>query len=209
MNSRITTIFLSVGLLLTLWVFLFSFTDQIKLPGDNTGFEPPQPINYSHRLHAGEMRIVCQHCHTGAEVGKHAAIPSASTCMNCHKNVTAPFLEVKQEQTSADMEKRQPKLIVSTELKKLYDAVGFNPDSNKYLNKSKPIAWARVHSLADFVYFNHSAHVNSGVDCQTCHGPVETMERVRQVKDFTMGYCVNCHRTSNLSGVNGKCSRAD
>ena len=193
-----------VAVILAASVFIFSFTSKIKIPGDHTGYEPTQPINYSHRLHAGELQINCQFCHTSANKGKHAAIPSASICMSCHKNVTAPFLDVKQENESAEIEKRSPRLIVSEELKKLYNSVGFNPDSNRYDKKGTPIVWTKVNQLADFVYFNHSAHVNSGVECQNCHGPVETMERVRQVKNYTMGYCVNCHRDKNLNGVNNK-----
>ena len=203
MNSRITTIYLSLAVLLTATLFFFSFTDKIKLPGDHTGYEPIQPINYSHRLHAGELQIQCQFCHTGADKGKHAAIPSASTCMSCHKNISAPFLDVKQEEKNAEKEKRKPKIIVSSELKKLYNFTGFNPEKNIYENNGKPIEWSKIHSLADFVYFNHSAHVNRGVDCQKCHGEVQTMERVRQVTDFTMGYCVNCHRDVNKNGING------
>lgn len=204
MKSKTLTVYLSISVLLVFSITLFSYSTKVKLPGDNTGYEPVQPINYSHRLHAGELQINCQFCHTAANKGKHAAVPSASVCMGCHKNVTAPFLDVKQEEESANTEKRPPQLIVSKELKKLYDATGFNPDSNKYDKKGKPIVWEKIYTLADFVYFNHSAHVNSGVECQNCHGAVETMERVRQVTNFTMGYCVNCHRDKNLNGVNGK-----
>jgi hypothetical protein len=75
------------------------------------------------------------------------------------------------------------------------------PDSTK---KPTPIEWVKVHNLPDFVYFNHSAHVTAGVECQTCHGEVQTMERVRQVNDLSMGWCVNCHRDANANGVKGK-----
>ena len=57
-----------------------------------------------------------------------------------------------------------------------------------------PIQWTKVHVLPDFVYFNHSRHVQRGVSCETCHGNVANMERVEQVSPFTMGWCVNCHR---------------
>jgi hypothetical protein len=70
--------------------------------------------------------------------------------------------------------------------------------------KAKAIPWVRVHNLPDFAYFDHRAHVVAGVACQKCHGPVETMERVRQVESLSMGWCVNCHRDANLHGVAGK-----
>jgi hypothetical protein len=56
------------------------------------------------------------------------------------------------------------------------------------------IAWTKVHNLPDFVYFNHSRHVLSGVACQRCHGAVETMARIEQVMPLTMGWCLSCHR---------------
>jgi hypothetical protein len=153
-----------------------------------------QPIAYSHRLHAGEMQIQCQYCHFGADKSRHAGIPPASVCMNCHKFVTASLGAVRAEDEDAAKEKRAPRPIVSPELRKLYDAV----------NTGTPIAWNRIHSLPDFVYFDHRPHVNAGVACQQCHGPVEAMERVRQVSDLTMGWCVNCHRDSNRTGVAGR-----
>jgi len=58
----------------------------------------------------------------------------------------------------------------------------------------RPIPWLRVHRLADFVYFDHSIHVNKGVGCETCHGRVDQMARVYQVAPLTMGWCLDCHR---------------
>ena len=72
-----------------------------------------------------------------------------------------------------------------------------NPNIDKlreaYNNKT-PIKWAKVHMLPDFVHFNHKRHVQKGVACQTCHGPIETMKKVKQHSDLSMGWCVNCHR---------------
>lgn len=205
MNSRILTIFLSLALLLSVIVFLGSYTHTYRLPGNNEGYEPIQPISYSHRLHAGELGIDCQHCHTGADKGIAASIPSANICMNCHRYVSAPIVDVKAEDELASKENRKPRRLVSPEIKKIYNALGLDdelkPDPAK---KTTPISWVKIHTLPDFVYFNHSAHVNAGVACQTCHGPVETMERVRQVSILTMGWCVNCHRDTNAHGVNGK-----
>lgn len=192
MNSRILTIVLGVAVAFS-GLLLVSRASMFHLPGNQQGYEPAQPIAYSHRLHAGEMQIQCQYCHFGADKSRHAGIPPASVCMNCHKFVTAPLGAIRAEDEAATKEKRAPRPIVSAELQKLYTAV----------NTSTPIAWNRIHSLPDFVYFDHRPHVNAGVACQQCHGPVETMERVRQVSDLTMGWCVNCHRQSNRTGVAG------
>lgn len=191
-HSRVFTIVLSVAIAFS-GVLLVSRAAIFHLPGNHQGYEPAQPIAYSHRLHAGELQIQCQYCHFGADKSRHAGIPPASVCMNCHKFVTAPLGAVRAEDEAADKEKRAPRPIVSAELRKLYDAV----------NTATPIAWNRIHSLPDFVYFDHRPHVGAGVACQQCHGPVETMERVRQVSDLTMGWCVNCHRDSNRAGVAG------
>ena len=186
-------------------IFLGSYTRNYMFPGNELGYEPVQPIAYSHRLHAGELGIACLHCHGAAEMGKHAGIPPASYCLNCHRFVSAPWVEVKAENDLADKERRKPRLIVSPEIRKIYDAMGLN-DEAKPDSARRPtyIVWNKVHNLPDFVYFNHSAHVNAGVDCQSCHGAVETMERVRQVNDLSMGWCVNCHRDANANGVNGR-----
>ncbi len=205
LNSRLLTVILSVAVLLTLSVFLTSFTNNIKLPDNHQGYEPVQPIAYSHRLHAGELGIACLHCHHGAERSKAAGIPSMNVCMNCHKFVTAPWVNVKAEDELATKEKRKPRQILSTELKKIYDALALDNELKPIPMKTQiPVQWMKVHNLPSFVYFNHSGHVNAGVECQTCHGAVETMERVRQVSDLSMGWCVNCHRDANKSGVNGK-----
>jgi hypothetical protein len=192
-RSRVLTIVLGVAVCFS-GVLLVSRAAIFHLPGNHQGYEPVQPIAYSHRLHAGEMQIQCQYCHFGADKSRHAGIPPASVCMNCHKFVTASLGAVRAEDEDAAKEKRAPRPIVSPELRKLYDAV----------NTGTPIAWNRIHSLPDFVYFDHRPHVNAGVACQQCHGPVEAMERVRQVSDLTMGWCVNCHRDSNRTGVAGR-----
>ena len=62
------------------------------------------------------------------------------------------------------------------------------------VQQERPIRWVQVHKLPDFVYFNHSQHVLSGVQCQNCHGPIESVDRVRQVAPLTMGWCLDCHR---------------
>lgn len=63
----------------------------------------------------------------------------------------------------------------------------------------KPVPWVRVHDLPDYVYFNHSAHVNRGVGCVSCHGRIDTMERVQQVNTLSMGWCLECHRAPDAN----------
>jgi hypothetical protein len=203
MKSRIITITLATGLALSL-TLLGSRARQAYLPDNQQGYEPVQPIAYSHRLHAGELQIPCLYCHFGAQSSRHAGVPPASVCMNCHRFVTSTLGAQRAEDELAAKENRKPRRVVSAELQKLYDALGL--DSNLQPDPAKtprPIAWTRIHELPSFVYFDHRAHVHANVPCQQCHGPVETMERVRQVADLRMGWCVNCHRQVNQTGVAG------
>lgn len=177
-------IVLGVGLLFSA-LLLASRAGHFRLPGNQQGYEPVQPIAYSHRLHAGELGIDCLYCHSGAERSRHAGIPAAQVCMNCHKFVTDTLGAVRAEDDAAAREKRAPRQVVSPELKKLFASV----------QAGRPVEWIKVHNLPDYVYFDHRAHVGAGVACQTCHGPVETMERVRQASTLSMGWCVDCHRT--------------
>lgn len=175
------------------------------LPGNQRGYEPGQPIAFSHRLHAGEMQIACLYCHSGAERSRHAGIPAVNVCMNCHRFVSAPLAAVRAEDELARQQNRAPRRVVSPEIQKLYDVLALGPDMRRDPSRQPhPIAWVKVHNLPDFVYFDHRPHVNAGVTCQTCHGPVETMERVRQVQDLSMGWCVNCHRSVDRAGLDGK-----
>ncbi len=170
---------------------------QFRLPGNEQGYAPEQPIRYSHRLHAGELGMDCLACHYGAERSRHAGIPSPDVCMACHKHVTASSDVTIAEKQLAVEEGRDPVVIVSPELRKLYDAMGLGEDLEPDPSKTPtPIAWVRVHSLPDHVYFDHRVHVARGLACQQCHGPVQTMERVRQVETMSMGWCIECHRAS-------------
>ncbi len=176
-----------------------------RLPGNNQGYEPAQPLAYSHRLHAGDMKIACVYCHSGAERSRFAGIPGTSICMNCHRQVTASRASVEQEQAAAKSENRAVARVIAPELKKLYDSLALDEKLVPIKGQAaRPMSWVRVHNLPEFVRFDHSAHVGSGVACQTCHGPIETMERVRQESPLSMGWCVNCHRDVNEHGVNGK-----
>ncbi|MDP7034032.1 MAG: cytochrome c3 family protein [Planctomycetota bacterium] len=177
----------------------------LRLPGNDQGYSPVQPIAYSHRLHAGELGISCLYCHQGAESGRYAGVPAASTCMNCHQFVSSTIAAQRAEDEAAKKEERSPKRVISSELKKLYDALGLGSDLKRVPSKElKPLAWERIHKLPDHVLFAHGPHVKAGVSCQTCHGDVQRSERVRQHSDLSMGWCVNCHREVNRNGVDGK-----
>ena len=204
MQQRTITVALIIGLCFSVMA-LVSGMSSWRLPDRETGYAPVQPINYSHRLHAGELQISCKFCHTSADKSRYAGIPSSDVCMKCHKFVTSSFDEMQDEIKKAEAEKRQPVRIVSDELKKLFESFGLDDSLQTAAGATpKPIPWIRVHNLPDYVYFDHRAHVAAGVACQRCHGPVESMERVRQVESLSMGWCVNCHREATENGVNGK-----
>lgn len=208
-KTLITTLVLAVIIL----VGYTTVNNAIDL-GRQQGYAPEQPIKYSHELHAGQNKIECQYCHTSAAKGKHANIPSANVCMNCHKAV-----------------QEGPKYS-RKEIAKIYAAIGFDPYENTFVEDyaslsreeaeaiyiawleddenikhteddiqevlaqvQKPIEWVRIHNLPDHVYFNHSQHVTVGqVACQTCHGEIQTMEVVAQHAPLSMGWCISCHR---------------
>jgi len=204
MKGRIITIILVVGILMVT-VSLFSALANFRLPGNNKGYRPEQPIAYSHRIHAGELAIPCLYCHPGAERSRTAGIPSANICMNCHRYVTASLGAIREEEGLAEEEGRQPRLVVSPELGMLYDLLGLDETLARDPSREvRAIEWVRVHKLPDFVAFDHRPHVTAGVACQRCHGPVESMDRVRQFSTLTMGWCVSCHRESGGTRIAGR-----
>ncbi|MHC4937927.1 MAG: cytochrome c3 family protein [Planctomycetota bacterium] len=204
-RERIRTIALACGLVLVL-VSLGSRLTSLRVPGNHRGYSPTQPIAYSHRLHAGELEIDCLYCHTAAERGRHAGIPSAGVCMNCHQAVTATRATVVAEEKAAKEEDRAFEAPVSSELRKLYRALGLNDERKRDPSiRPRPIEWVRIHKVSDFVAFDHRSHVAAGVDCQECHGPVETMERVRQHATLLMGWCVDCHKERRATLDCGAC----
>lgn len=204
MQQRVLLIVLVIGVCLV-FSLLVSAMGLWRMPDIQQGYAPEQPINYSHRLHAGELQIDCQFCHHAAASSRHAGIPSGEVCMKCHRYVTAPYDEMQQEFQLADKEKRKPQTIISPELKKLYDSLALDGNLQPIENASpQSIPWVRVHNLPDYACFNHQAHVVAGVTCQTCHGPIESMERVSQFATLSMGWCVNCHRDATRDGINGR-----
>jgi hypothetical protein len=201
MARPITALSLAVALV----VSLVTLVTALRLPGSNQGYQPAQPIAYSHRLHAGTLQIQCIYCHSAADKSRHAGIPAMNVCMNCHLGVTASLASVKQEEQAAAQQQRAARPVVSSELRKLYTAMGLDDALAPIPGRTpQPIAWKRVHKLPDFVYFDHRAHVTASVRCQQCHGAVETMDRVSQHETLSMGWCVNCHRDVNQTGVAGK-----
>ncbi len=204
LSSRLLTVVLLLALASSSTVLAVRMK-RYSLPGNQQGYEPVQPIAFSHRQHAGDLQITCVYCHSGAERSRYAGFPAASLCMNCHRLVTASPDALLQELQQARQAKRPPQPVISPELAKLYDALAL--DNKMQLDPAKkpqPIAWVRVHNLPDFACFDHRPHVHAGVECQQCHGPVQDMERVRQVEDLSMGWCVNCHRQTGVEGVSGK-----
>lgn len=178
----------AVFLLLASGYFVYGYLSQIGVDKD---YAPIQPIHYSHRIHAGSNGIDCKYCHSSARVSKHAGIPSLNVCMNCHKNIA----EVAD--TTATPE--YSKAFYDAQIQKLYDAVGWDKAGQKYTGKTNPVKWVRIHNLPDFAYFNHSQHVSvAGIECQTCHGPVQTYEIQKQFAPLTMGWCIDCHRKTDV-----------
>jgi mono/diheme cytochrome c family protein len=229
-----------VSLLLFAGVILGGYTTVTRAVnlGRQQGYEPDQPIKFSHVTHAGINKIDCQYCHDGARRSKHSVIPAANTCLNCHKAIKVGSQYGTQELT------------------KIFASTGFDPSTNKYIenydkmsddsvkavytkwigdqyltatglakldgngeelvaqqweeivssltsdNDKKvqgPIEWVKIHNLADHAYFNHAQHVNVGkIACQTCHGEVEKMEVVKQHSPLSMGWCINCHRQTEV-----------
>lgn len=139
----------------------------------NVGYMPEQPVPYSHALHAGQLKIDCRYCHNTVGEAAHAAVPPTATCINCH----SPANDSGQSALAA-----------------------VHHDSNKLApiheswRSGESVAWKRIHNLPEYVFFNHSAHVNAGVGCKTCHGRIDQMEVVYQAKQLSMAWCITCHR---------------
>ena len=162
--------------------------DGLLTVGVQQGYQPEQPIAFSHKLHAGENGVDCNYCHSGARHSKSAGVPSANVCMNCHTYIN----EGRSEEGTQ-------------EISKIYAAIGFDPETRSYIEgyEQQPIEWIRIHNLPDLAYFNHSQHVNvAGIECQECHGPIEEMEVVEQYSPLTMGWCINCHRETKVDTTN-------
>ncbi len=178
-NIAIVLIVVHLGVLV---VIVIGWQSLSKI-GISQNYKPAQPIEFSHKLHAGEQGIDCNYCHSSARKSKHSGIPSANVCMNCHANIVeGPVHGTK-------------------EIAKIYKAVGYDVDSRSYIEgyEQQPIKWVRIHNLPNHAYFNHSQHVVAGnIECQECHGAIEEMDVVYQKEKLTMGWCINCHRDSKI-----------
>jgi mono/diheme cytochrome c family protein len=163
--------------------------------GIDQGYQPIQPIAFSHKIHSGENKIDCQYCHSSAKHSKHSGIPSVNVCMNCHMAI-AEVAEGTEIEWNGQIYGKER---LDGEIAKVYDAAGWDPEELVYSGEEKPVKWIRIHNLPDFVYYNHAQHVKvAGLKCQQCHGPVEEMDEMYQYSPLTMGWCINCHRETNV-----------
>ena len=126
------------------------------------GYQPVQPVPFSHKIHAGQLGVDCRYCHNGVEKSWFSNLPGASTCMNCHNQVLKDDSRLAIVRQSAA--------------------------------NNTPVPWVQVHIVPDYVYFNHSVHVTRGISCVSCHGRVDQMTEVREVKSMSMSFCLDCHR---------------
>jgi cytochrome c551/c552 len=161
--------------------------------GRTKDYQPEQPIFYSHKVHAGTNQISCLYCHGNAWESKHAAVPSLNVCMNCH----AAINDYKGEKLYREDGKE---VDGTAEIQKIYSYTGYDPKSSKYTEPGKPVEWIKIHNLPDHVYFSHAQHIRAGkVQCQTCHGPIQEMNEVKQFAELSMGWCINCHRSTKVN----------
>jgi hypothetical protein len=133
----------------------------------DVGYQPHQPIPFSHKLHSSDLGIDCMYCHRQAENTPYAGVPATETCMNCHN-----------QQANKDK----------------YSLRGLMASWQGGGAKGLNIPWNRIHKIPDFARFDHSAHIKSGAACISCHGDVSDMQVVRQTKPLSMGWCLDCHR---------------
>ncbi len=182
-NKKFITL---VSILVVIFIGYTSVDNAVRA-GHEQGYQPDQPIKFPHSVHAGINGINCLYCHAGAEKGRTAMIPSPNICMNCHKAI--------QSGTNTG----------TTEIAKIYYAVGWDPNKMQYTGETHPIHWVKIHNLPAHVYFNHSQHVIVGkLACQTCHGQIQDMDQVYQYATLSMGWCVNCHRTTPVQFTTNK-----
>ncbi len=179
-SNNINVVFITLVFLIVTLKFTY---DVMMGVGVTTDYAPEQPIAFSHKVHAGINGVDCNYCHSSARHSKHSGIPSANVCMNCHTYISEGSIAGKKE------------------INKIYEAVGFDPETRTYIEgyEKKPIKWVRIHNLPDHAYFNHSQHVVAGeLECQECHGPVEEMDVLYQYSELTMGWCIECHRETEV-----------
>ena len=161
-KANIVPIYVLIALILLIIIIIGAIWYWGSPYYTDVGYQPEQPVPYSHKFHVGELGMDCRYCHTGVEKSAVAGIPPTQTCMNCHVMVKPASDSLKVVKASWDT--------------------------------NKPIQWVRVHKSPDYVYFDHSAHVNIGVGCKTCHGRIDRMNVVMQSEPLSMSWCLDCHR---------------
>jgi Cytochrome c7 and related cytochrome c len=161
---------------------------------------PVQPIQFSHKHHAGLYQIDCQYCHSGTDRSPSAGVPPVELCMGCHAQFPPSYDELEGIRT----------------LKEHWGIEVVKQDGQwKELPrdpaKAHTIEWAQINRLPEYVQFQHRTHVQAGVDCRVCHGPIEQMDKVYQTEDtiywpwllpskkMEMGWCINCHRENGAT----------
>ena len=199
-----------LGFIIVCTLAYFGAEELYKVGLIPEGYNPEQPIAFDHSIHAGTNEIDCQYCHSSASKSKHAGIPSVNVCMNCHKGIN--------EATSGETG--------TNNIKEIYKASGYDVEKRQYTGKTDPIRWVKVHNMPDHVYFNHSQHVTVGkIECENCHGDVKTYktgrasstEIINKIKlpdnrkiiklskpMMTMGWCIECHATADVSTKDNK-----
>ncbi|WGH26733.1 MAG: c-type cytochrome [Candidatus Bostrichicola ureolyticus] len=190
-----------VSICIIILLSIYSILNFLMNIDVNTGYKPKQPIHFSHKIHTGINKIDCQYCHSSAKYGKVAGIPSVNLCMNCHNTIT--------QYNGNYIAKGKNKEFYTKEIQKIYKAIGWNPKTREYYNNIEPIQWIRIHNMPDFVYFDHSQHViigekiikkhkNVDMVCKACHGEVEKMDEIFMANNFTMKWCISCHKTIEI-----------
>ncbi len=135
------------------------------------GYQPEQPVPFSHQQHVGQIGLDCTYCHSHVFESPHSNVPASQTCMNCHNP------------QKANVKGASPLLA---------------PVRESYLT-GKPVEWKRVHKVPEYAYFNHSVHVNKGVSCVSCHGQINEMKVVYHDQPLSMGWCLKCHNNPTPS----------
>lgn len=141
------------------------------------GFAPVQPVNFPHPRHVQQLGMNCLYCHYSANKSYDPGLPAVGTCMGCHNLIPPKRAEIEG--------------VAPRDSAAIAQLLSFAPQMKPA--EWKPIPWVRIHKLPEYVRFPHMRHVNAGVTCQTCHGPVPEMQRVYQYSSLNMGWCVNCH----------------
>lgn len=172
-TNKVPTIIAIGGAVTTAFV-VFAIWYWFSPKFTDVGYEPVQPVKFSHALHAGDLGMDCRYCHTTVESAAHAAVPPTETCMNCHTQVKGAGAD--STASGVDSYSQSLKPVV------------------RAWETGTPINWVRVHLLPDYAFFNHSAHVTAGVGCTSCHGRIDKMETVHQTEPLSMGWCLDCHR---------------